>query len=211
MAPLVVMLAAVPECAFAQPHRGAIEVSGGFTWIGGSGLGSAAANETRNPSTGSAPLPLFQTSSRLSGAAGVDIRGGVYLTSRLFAGAVFEAAGPTLHTHINADFEGASATDAQTSVSSHLLAGEIEYRATDGRWALIAIGGAGQLRDVPDRGDVLTATELHAGAGVRHAMTHGRRPVGLRGDLVASYRTRTLDFDQHHVAPRATIALTWRF
>lgn len=204
---LAVPMVLLPAAAYAQRF----EVSGGFAWTAGYGLGGAAANETRNPSTGSGPLTLFQTDSRMSSAPGVDIRAGVYLTSRLLAAAVFESARPSIHTHVTADFEGASDTDADTPVSSHLLGGEIEYRVTSGAWALAATGGAGQLREVPDRGDVLTAVEAHAGAAVRHALTHGRHPLGIRGDLVASYRSRTLDFDQHHVTPRATVGLTWRF
>lgn len=206
---LVIIL--TPRFACAQPHRGSIEVSVGFAWTAGYGLGSAPANETRNPSTGSGPLTLFQSESRVSAAPGVDIRAGVYLTSRLFAAAVFEATRPSLHTRLTADFEGASDIDADTSVLSHLLGGDIEFHVTGGPWAFIATGGAGQFRDVPARGDVLTATEIHAGGGVRHALTHGRHPLGVRGDVVASYRSRTLDFDQRHVAPRATLGLSWRF
>jgi hypothetical protein len=207
---VVVAILAKPGVAHAQSRRGSIEVGGGFAWTGGYGLGSAAANETRNPSTGSGPLTLFRTDSRMSSAPGVDVRAGVYLTSRLIARALFQAARPSLHTHATADFEGAPDVDAETSVSSYLIAGEVDYRVTAGRWVVFATGGAGQLREVPDRGDVLTAAEVHAGGGIRHALTHGRHPLDLRGDLVASYRSRTLTFDQHHVAPRATVGLTFR-
>ena len=192
-------------------HAQQFEVSGGFAWTGGYGLGSVAGEETRNPSTGSGPLTLFQTSSRVTSAAGGDIRAGVHMTSRLFASAVFQITSPTLRTHATADFEGAADVDAETSVSSHLIAGEVEYRLTASRWALFAAGGAGQLREVPQRGDVFTAAEIHAGAGVRHALTRGRHPLGVRGDLVASYRSRTLSFDRQHVSPRATMGLTYRF
>jgi hypothetical protein len=204
---LSIALLLLPTVAHAQ----SFEVSGAFSFTGGYGLGSASANETRNPSTGSGPLTLFQTNSRVSSAAGVDIRAGVYLTSRLVASAVFAAARPSLRTHATADFEGAPDVDAETSVSSHLIAGEIEYRVTRGPWVLIATGGAGQLREVPDRGDVLTSPEVHAGGGVRHALTHGRHPLGVRGDLVASYCSRSVGFGKHHVAPRAGAGLTFRF
>jgi hypothetical protein len=201
------ILAFAPRVAYAQRF----EVSGGFAWSGGYGLGSAAANETRNPSTGSGPLTLFQTSSRVTSAAGADIRAGVYVTSHLVASAVLQIGSPTLRTHATADFEGASEVDAETSVSSYLIAGEVEYRMTVRRWALFATGGAGQLREVPEQGDVLTAAEIHAGGGIRHLLTHGRHPLGVRGDVVASYRSRTLNFDQRHVTPRATVGLTYRF
>jgi len=204
---LTVPMVLPPTAAYAQRF----EVSGGFAWTGGYGLGSAAANETRNPSTGSGPLTLFRTTSRIASAPGVDIRAGMYLTSRLLASAVFQAARPSLHTRATADFEGAADVDAKTVVSSKLIAGEIEYRITGGRWPLFATGGAGQLREVPEHGDLLTATEIHAGGGIRHALTHGRHPFGLRGDLAASYRSRTAGLDQQHVAPRATAGLTFQF
>jgi hypothetical protein len=200
-----------PTAAQAQPRRGSIELSGGFAWAGGYDIGSAAANETRNPSTGSGPLTLFQTDSRVSSAPGVEVRAGVYLTSRVVVSAVFEYARPALRAQLSADFEGAPDTEAETPVSSVLIGGEAEYRVTNGRWALFATGGAGQLREVPDRGDVLTAAEIHGGGGVRHALTHGRHPVDVRGDLVASYSSRSVGFDKHHVAPHATAGLTWRF
>ena len=208
---IVSMLLTMPQIASAQPHRVSVELSGGFAWTGGYGLGIVAANETRNPSTGSAPLTLFETDSRVSNAPGFDVRAGVYLTSRLMASAVFQSVFPSLRTRATADFEGAPDVDAETSVVSHFIGGEIDYRLTAGRWPVFATGGAGQMREVPERGDVLTATEVHAGGGVRHALTRGRRPLGLRGDIVASYHSRTLEFDQHHVVPRATVCLSWRF
>jgi hypothetical protein len=188
------------------------EVGGGFTLAGGYDAGSAGANETRNPSTGSTPLTLFQTSSRVLAATGVDVYAGVYVTRRLLVSARFQYSRPTLRTHLSGDFEGAADTDADTTVSSYLFGGVVEYQFAAGRWTPFVSGGAGQLRDVPDGGDVLTAAEIHAGGGVRRALTHGPHPFGVRGEVVATYRSRGAGFDiNHHVVPSASAGLTWRF
>jgi hypothetical protein len=197
-----------PRPASAQ----SFELGGGFAFTGGYSAGSAAANETRNPSTGSSPLTLFQTDSRLLGAPGVDVHAGVYVTRRLLVSAVFQYSRATLRAHLSGDFEGASDTDADTTVSSYLVGGGIEYQFPARGWAPFVSGGAGQLREVPDGGDVLTAAEIHAGGGVRGALTHGRHPFGIRGEVVGTYRSRGAGFDSnHHILPSVSAGLTWRF
>jgi hypothetical protein len=205
---LGVALLLLPAVARAQ----SFEIDGGFAFTGGRGAGSVAANETRNPSTGSTPLTLFQTDSRVLGAAGVDVHAGVYLTSRLLVAATFQYSRPTLRTHVSADFEGAADADADTTVSEYLFGGAFEYRLRAATWIPFVSGGAAQLRDVPDGGDVFTAAEIHAGGGVRHLLTSGRHPLGIRGEFVASYRSGGAGFDsKHHVLPSVTAGLTWRF
>jgi hypothetical protein len=198
----------LPTAAYAQRF----EVSGGFAFTGGYGAGSVAATETRNPSTGSTPLTLFQTDSRLLAAPGVNVHAGLYVTRRLFACAQFQYSHATLRTHLSGDFEGAPDIDAEAEVQSYLFGGAVEYQFAAGAWTPFVSGGAAQVRDVPDGGDVLTAAEVHAGGGVRRALTHGRRPFGVRGEVVASYRNRGAGFDSsHHVLPSASVGLTWRF
>jgi len=202
----------VPAVACAQPHRGSIELGGGIGWVGGSAAGSAAANETRNPSTGSTPLTLFQTDSRTLSAATLDVRAGVYITPRLLVSATFQYSRPALRAHLSSDFEGATSIDADTTVSSYTFGATGEYRLSAGGWVPFVSGGAGQLRQVPDGGDVLTAAEIHAGGGIRRALTHGRRPFSIRGEASASFRSRTAGFDQrHHVVPIASAGLMWSF
>src|SRR5262249_7812282 len=93
---LLVILA--PRLAQAQ----SFEIGGGVALAGGYHAGSATASETRNPSTGSAPLTLFQTDSRVLRAVGVDVHAGVYVTKRLLVGAEFQYSRPTLRTHTSA-------------------------------------------------------------------------------------------------------------
>ena len=204
----IVLSVLPPGVANAQ----SFEIGGGFTITGGYGAGSAAANETRNPSTGSAPLTLFQTDSRLLTAPGVNAHAGVYVTRRLFVCAQFGYSHATLRTHLSGDFEGASDTDAETGMPSFLVGGAVEYQFPAGAWTPFVSGGAAYVRDVPDGGDALTAGEIHAGGGLRRALTHGRHPFGVRGEVVASYRSHGAGFDAgRHVLPSASIGLTWRF
>jgi hypothetical protein len=203
---------AAPRCALAQPHRGSIELGGAFTWTGGYAAGSAAATETPNPSVSSSPFVLFQTDSRLLAAPGLEVRAGVYVTTQLLVGATLSYSRPTLRTHLSADAEGAAATDADTNVSSYQIGGSAEYQFRAGRWRPFLSGVVGQIRQVPDGGDVLTGIETRAGGGVRYAITHGRHPLAIRGEALAAYRTRSIAFDQkNHVLPIVTAGLTCRF
>lgn len=209
---LPVLLALTPAIVSAQPRPGSIDVGAAFAFTGGYDAGSAAANETRNPSLGSTPLPLFQTDSRVLAVPGVDLRAGVYLSPRLLVEATFGYSRPTLRTKVSADFEGAPDVTAGTNVSSFVFGGGVEYRLAERAWTPFVAGGAGQVREVPDGGDVLTSTEVHAGGGVRHALTHGRHPFSLRAEGLASYRSRGGGFDaKHHVLPALTAGLDWRF
>jgi hypothetical protein len=197
-----------PRPASAQ----SIEVGVAFAFTGGYGAGSAAANETRNPSTGSAPLTLFQTDSHVLSAPGVSVHAGMSVTRRLFVLGDFQYSRPRLRTHLSADFEGAPDTNAYTTVSSYLFGGGVEYRFAAGKWVPFVSGGAGQVREVPKGGDVLTSVDIHAGGGVRRALTHGRHPLGLRGEALATFRSRGVGFDSnHHVVPSVSAGVTWRF
>jgi outer membrane protein with beta-barrel domain len=189
-----------------------IEVGVTFAFTGGYSAGSAAANETRNPSTGSTPLTLFQTDSRVLSAPGVNVHAGMAVTRRLFVFGDFQYSRPTLRTHLSADFEGAPDTSADTTVSSYLFGGGVEYRFAAGRWVPFASGGAGQVREVPEGGDVLTAVDVHAGGGVRRALTYGRHPLGFQSEVLATFRSRGVGFDSsHHVLPSVSAGITWRF
>jgi len=198
----------LPTAAYAQRF----EVGAAFAFTGGYSAGSASANEARNPSTGSTPLTLFQTDSRVLAAPGIGVHVGVYVTRRMLVSAQFQYGRTKLRTHVSGDFEGAVDVEADANVSSYLVGGGAEYQFNAGSWTPFVSGGAGQLRGVPDGGDVQTAAEIHAGGGVRRAFTHGRHPFGFRGEVLATYRSRCVSFDSdHHVLPAASAALTFRF
>ncbi len=62
------------------PRAGAVEISGGLVWTPGFDLGSATAELTRNPGTGTGPYDLFTSDTSVGAAAGVQGRVGVYVT-----------------------------------------------------------------------------------------------------------------------------------
>jgi hypothetical protein len=209
---IALVLLMTPNVASAQPHRGSIELGGAFAFTGGYDAGSAAASETPNPSLGSAPFSLFETDSRVLSAPGVDVHAGVYVSSRMLVTATFQYSRLTLRTRVSADFEGAADVRADTTVSSYQIGGGIEYLLAARGWIPFLAGGAGQMRVVADGGDVETSGELHAGGGVRHALTRGRHPFDVRAEAAASYRTGGPGFDaRHHVLPSASAGVTWRF
>ena len=66
----LVCLAAALAVASPAAAQSRFEISGGVTWTGGFDAGGLHAQETRNPSTGTTPLTLFRTSSRVDSAPG---------------------------------------------------------------------------------------------------------------------------------------------
>jgi len=204
-----VVTLALPSIAAAQPHAGSLEISGGFVWTGGYAAGSAAANETRNPSTGSTPLTLFQTDSRVSAAPGANLRAGVHVTRRLIAEALFEYTRPRLRTELSADFEGAAAATADTVVSSYVIGASVVYELGGGRAVPFVAGGGGQVRQVPEGGNVTTGGEGHASGGIRYGLT---RSLGLRLEGGVSSRSKSAGFEQKRRSViTANAGVFWRF
>ena len=62
------------------PRKGSVELSGGGVYQGGKDLSNQPATLTRNPSTGSGPLELFQADSSLEPAFGGQFRIGYYFS-----------------------------------------------------------------------------------------------------------------------------------
>jgi len=206
------MLAVLPAVASGQPRRGSIEFAGGVVWTGGYSAGSAPANETRNPSGGSTPLTLFQTDSRVLGAIGLDARAGVYLSRRVLVEGLFELRRPVLRTHLSGDFESAASADADVTIASYLFGASLLYDLRAGRAIPFVSGGAGYVREIPEGGDVLTGTEVHAGGGLTYGLTRGHRPLGARLEVQASERSRSVAFDQkRRILASVAAGLTWRF
>jgi Outer membrane protein beta-barrel domain len=209
---LFALTLAVPSLAAAQAHPGSLEISGGFVWTGGYGAGSAPANETRNPSTGSTPLTLFQSESHVSAAPGANLRLGVHVTRRLVAEAFFEYTRPVLRALLTADFEGAASATAEMTASSYLFGGSAVYEFGAGRVMPFVAGGGGQLRQVPEGGNVTTGGEGHASAGVRYAITNGHHPLGMRLEAGVSSRSKSAGFTQQgRTLIIANAGLAWRF
>ncbi len=199
-----VLLAASASPARAQvygrhdaPRFGSIEAGGGVAWTGGVFFGEKRAVELRNPGTGTDPLLLFTTSSRLEGAAGLQARFGFYLTPRIVLEAGARYSKPALVTRIANDFEEASDTVARETLGHYVFDGSIVLhlvRLGGGRFVPFVQGGAGHVRDLHQQGELVeTGTEYHGGGGVKIWMGEGAPRFGLRADAAVSSRSGAFD------------------
>ena len=180
---------AVPSFAHAQyvgrelPHTGTFEVSGGGLWTGGYSFEAVSANETRNPTTGSGPLALFQGEPRLDGAGGAEAHLGVYLGRHVSVEGGFQFARPSLSVHTSNDFENAPETTASASVTQYVIDGSLLYHFSSGSLTPFVSGGAGYLRQlIQDDSIVETGNEIHGGGGVKYWLGAGRR-FGVRAEV----------------------------
>jgi hypothetical protein len=200
----IVFLMVLPAAASAQPypgatgpHRGTVELGGGVTWTGGYDAGSATATLTRNPSTGTAPLTFFVVSGRSRPAVGAGVHLGVFLARHVSAEATLQYSRPILRVRVTNDFESAPDTNADQTITSYVLGGSLLYHFGDGRFVPFVSGGGGYLRQVHEAGaDVLTASEVHAGGGLRYWLGMGAHRFGLRVDAQASARSKSVAFVQ---------------
>jgi len=203
----IVMLLGLPASARAQrrvhpdaPHAGAVEVEAAALWTGGYDAGTSPANLTRNPSTGTAPLQLFQTSSRVSSTPGGEFRLGVYLTPTLSVEGGVAYSRPSLETKASGDFESAPDATLSVSVAEYLIDASAVYQfASIGRdrGGPFVSGGGGYLRQLYDGNvNLQTGSEFHGGGGLRYWLSEGRRRIGLRLEGRASVRTHSIDPEQ---------------
>jgi hypothetical protein len=205
-AALVFLCAAVSPAA-AQSR---IELGAGVSWISGFGAGGIDAQLTRNPATGSTPLTLFATDSRVRPAAAIAVRAGLYLTRRLEIEAIGEYARPVLRTTISSDFEGATGTTAESRLTSVIAGGSLLYHFGAARLTPFAFGGAGWMRQLDEDNVMLvTGAEVHGGAGVTYRID---RHFALRGDGGVSMRRKSIAFDDaRHVLLRLGGSVSYRF
>lgn len=213
----IVLLAALPTTAAAQPyvgshasHRGSFEVGGGVVWTGGYDAGSANAHET---TVGTAPITLFVVDGKVRSGTGAAVQIGVYLGRRVSAEAAFHYTRPILRAHLSSDFESASETDADTRIASYIVGGSLLYHFGDGRWVPFVSGGGGYLRQLhEDNADLLTGTEVHAGGGLKFWVGSGKRRLGLRLDAQASARSTSVAFEEkRRLVPTFAAGMTYRF
>jgi hypothetical protein len=201
----IAILLSLPSIVFAQtsardvPHGGSIEIGGGMIWSGGYSTGNAPANLTRNPSTGSSPLTLFQTDGQLGGTIGADVRLGVYLSPRWAVEGGFQFTKPELSVRTSQDFESAPATTITERISQYLIEGSVLYHfapLASGRGGPFVSGGGGYLREL-DSGNasLQTGNEIHGGGGFKYWFSSGANRAGLRIEGRVSSRTSTVDFE----------------
>jgi hypothetical protein len=200
---MILAATAVPIPAFAQyigdrPHAGSIEIGGAFTWTAGYSAGTAVATETRNPSTGSGPLQLFQADGHVAGAPGAAAWLGVYVSPRMSVEGGLRVSRPKLTASVTNDFEGVNATAIDETLTRYLFDGSLVYQFASlagGKGAPYVFGGGGYVRELDSGNSIVhTGNEIHGGAGLRYWFGASRR-VGLRAEGRVSSETGTADLD----------------
>jgi Outer membrane protein beta-barrel domain len=216
-AALIVCVAAVagaqPYAGSGGPHARSVEVGGGVMWNGGYDAGNANATLTRNPTTGTAPLTLFETEGQMLSAPGAGVQIGVYFGRRISAEGTFQYTRPILRSQITRDFESADSVDADETITSYLVGGSVLYHFGEGRLVPFVAGGAGYLRQLHDGStEVLTGTEFHAGGGVKYWLGSGSHRFGLRVDTQMSARAKSIAFEQkRRIVPSLAAGISYLF
>jgi hypothetical protein len=192
---------------------GTFELTGGVLWTGGYAAGSANANLSRNPTTGTAPLTEFQTEGQMLRAAGADVHLGVYVGRRISVEATFQYSRPIFRARLTGDFESADPVDADETISSYLVGGSLLYHFGDGRFVPFVSGGAGYLRQLhAGNTEVLTGTEVHGGGGVKYWFGTGTHRLGLRVEAQASARAKAIAFEQkRRIVPTVAAGVSYMF
>jgi hypothetical protein len=199
------MLAMAPP-ATAQSR---FELGASATWTGGYDAGGTDALLTR-PTSGSPPIALFTTDSRVNPAAGVSVRAAWFVTRRIAVEGAVEYSRPTLRTAISNDLEAATGSEASLGIRSYLFGGSVRYHFGGSRLAPFASAGAGGLRQLDEDGtSVTTGAEWHAGGGVTYAIS---RRLAARLDVSVSSRDESMSFEQkRRVLPVAAAGMAYRF
>lgn len=198
------------------PRLGSVEVGVGGAWIGGVSFGQAQAQETRNPGTGTGPFVLFVTRNRLDAAAGLQARLGVYVSPNVIVEGGVRYSRPVFVTRVTDDFEETPDTTAKETLTQYLFDGSLVLHVAHfsrGRVVPFVQAGAGHLRDLHERGELVeTAVEYHGGGGVKLWLGRSPHRLGMRGDVGVSSRKGGFDFkDQRRTIPVATALLIFRF
>src|SRR3954469_2411764 len=188
----------VPALAQQQPR---LEVGFGVQWLGAQPLGTKAATETT--AAGSAAT-LFNTSSELAGAGGLDGRVGVRLTRSLMGEAEASYVKPALRVAISGDTEGAAALTVTETLEQFTIGGGVRWllpgRNWSPRFSPFVTGGGGYLRQLHEAGTFVETGRYYAvGGGVSTLLGAGGRfhtkGVGVRGDVRAVIRSKGVAFD----------------
>ena len=222
---VLVILAADTSPAQAQirvgnvaPHFGSWEVSGGASWSAGIDLGSRAAEETRNPGTGTGAFPLFQSSSKVASVTDAVVRLGFYLSHAVTMEGGLHYLRPVVSTRLTGDAEQAPEITATETLTRLVVEGSVVFHLqklafAGGRAVPFVSGGGGYLRDLHEANELIeTGTEYHAGAGLKFWFGQGAHRLGVRADVGASMRDGGFDFrETRRTLPTAGIGLAYLF
>jgi hypothetical protein len=195
------------------PRKGSVEISGGGAVAGGTDLGEVSATLTRNPTTGSGPLELFQADTTIAPGIGGQVRAGFYLTSRLALEGGLQYTRPEMRVRFSSDFESAPSETATATITSYLFTGSLAYHFGQGRVRPFILAGGGHIRDAHNGNEVVeTGNEFHAGAGLKTWFGRSRSKFGVRLDVTASMRDGGIGTeDGRRLVPTAAFSLAYLF
>ncbi|MGH9139789.1 MAG: outer membrane beta-barrel protein [Vicinamibacterales bacterium] len=195
-----------------------LELGAGVRWIGAEQLGARTATETTGAGGTSA---LFNTSTDLAGAGGIDGRVAVRLSRSLAVEAEASYLKPQLRIAISGDAEGAAAVTAVETIQQFTMGGSLIWRLPGRRWsprfAPFATAGAGYLRQLHEQGTLVdTGHYYQFGAGVSSLLVATRRlhtrGIGVRADVRGLVRSMGVTVDgASKVSPAAGASLFVRF
>ena len=196
------------------PRKGSVELSGGGVFQTGKDLSNQPATLTRNPSTGSDPLQLFQADASIEPAFGGQFRIGYYLSRTVAIEGGVQYSRPKLEVSLSDDFEDAPAIVASESVNSYLFTGSLLYHFGSGPGMKpFLLGGAGHVRDLHDGDEFIeTGIEYHVGGGIKSWFGRGRRKFGYRAEALLSIRDGGVGTDEdRRTVPTASFSLAYVF
>ncbi len=198
------------------PHAGSLEVSGGLLWQGGFELGSADAELTRNPTTGTGPLDLFTSGTELGSGIGVQARIAGYLSKRLAIEGGVRVAWPKLAVKLSGDFESARDLTAEETLTQYVIDGSAVWNFgpfRHGRAVPFIAGGAGYIRDLHEGAELMeTGTEYHGLVGLKWWFSDRPHRLGIRTEGGFSIRDGGFDFREgRRTVPVATAGLVYLF
>jgi hypothetical protein len=200
------------------PRAGSLEFSGGLLWAQGYDLGSTAATLTRNPTTGSSPLELFDASTSVDPASGAQARLGVYLSRSVSIEGGMQYSRPVLGVRLSGDAEGAESLTAAETIMRYVFDGALVVHLQPlsfarGRGVPFVTGGVGYVRELHEGSELVeTGTEVQAGAGVKLWFGERRRRFGIRGDVGFALREAAPDSsDGRRTVPTAGVSMLYLF
>jgi hypothetical protein len=220
---IALLTMAVASCtvpAFAQPPAtapGRVDISAGVLWIGAQPLGSSSANETTG--TGG-QLALFNTSSELGSAVGVDARVDVRVWRWLQVEGSGSYAMPEIRTQVSADFENAAPVTAAERLQQFTVAGSLVCDLLSDRSVRVmpfVIAGGGYLRQLQEKETLAVTGQFYQiGGGVKYVFSERVssrvKAFGIRADVLAIVRVRGVAFDDAaHVSPAIAASVFARF
>jgi hypothetical protein len=198
-----------------MPRQGTMEFTGGAVFHGGSDEPNLAAALTRNPTTGSSALTLFNADVELKPAFGLQAHLGVYLNPRISVEGGVQVAKPKLEVRLTDDFEAALDETAAETITTYLFTGSVlsHFGGANTRVHPFVLGGAGHVRDLHEGNDLVeTGLEYHGGAGVKWWLGKGRPKSGIRADVGVSVREGGYGTeDGHRIVPTAAFSFVYLF